>query len=39
VSFEEIESDVPLDQRLELVYSKLAEMTQILNLSIGTAEE
>jgi hypothetical protein len=39
VSFEEIESDVPLDQRLELVSSKLTDMTQILNLSIGTAEE
>jgi hypothetical protein len=39
VSFEEIESDVPLDQRLEVVYSKLAEMTQILSLSIGMSEE
>jgi hypothetical protein len=39
VNFEEIESDLPLDQRLELVYSKLAEMTQILNLYIGKAEE
>jgi hypothetical protein len=39
VNFEEIESELPLDQRLELVYSKLTEMTQILNLYIGTAEE
>jgi hypothetical protein len=39
VDFEKIESDQPLDQRLELVSFKLADMTQMLRLSIGTAEE